>query len=337
MFVINTNKMNTWYNEASVSWEYDIPMDWSTYTMFHPGTGDVSDQRVCQTNVYSWWDWNNPNECSVLEYAKARDFDVDVVYPYNILPRLLNTYSNSDYCNGNFQFYTKFYFNSSTSANCCIFRLTTSCLNTVEEIDMWEQPAHMLDMIVSRKVFEWWEVVWKKIKSFLNECVLQDTVCWSCITQCCWAVSWSMKCPITYYVDLWLLHEDWTKTSIKKIETNTPYWHMNENGSVEVVWESKNSNIINWIVSQEWVTACPGDRLYFEQGICPRCAIFDTYTTAKTSSSCTQLRNVNVFFSCNCNCHYLWWSTYRQCLPQCSYAYHTWHPFRFEWIQFSIE
>lgn len=375
MFVINANQSGGasatayatgWGGNSAVtsaSGYYDIPMNGSAYNMFFEhgccslSCSDTRNVYDITTNTYTWWNWNNPNEESLVECGKVKAFDVDVLYPNNM--------------------------NCSSIGPAIqpVIDITADTpfgeheLDTVVEIDLWETQKVIPYVMASRKKFCWWEKVWRTITAFLsiwkwvnktNSCSL-EMWCYCKCTSCTWSLgrtSYALKCPSTAYIDLWVLHSDGTKTVLAHRETHWHYYNCLYKVWSQLVrdevWDQCfREQVFNWEVNTEWVIACKWDRTYFEFGVCPQCLLYDVYTKTRSCSTGSQdywkicscsaswtsaaasgyVSNQNWFFFSASNEHrekkHIFGTSecYRDCIFSCTINDDN----RFNWIQFSIE
>lgn len=353
MFVINANA--SWSASAtayatggggntaqtSASWYYDIPMNWSTYNMFSVRCWARADWFYClDTDTYSWWNGNNPSEDSVITYGKASDFDEDVSYPNNMM--CCSPYGVSP-------FGSKFQF-------CGKKNLAEHNLDEVVEMDLWEIPAINYSTIISRKKFDGWEKIGKTINFYMDWFSLNNRYL-SCLQKseswcnCVWITHTAHKCPITFYFDLWLMHEDGTKTVIQKKEIVYPYYKLEEDKSCTKLWwdetfleENPTFKLFEWESVNTPVTALKWDRLYFERGVCPTCLLYDVYTETKCNVSCTQQYWIIWYNATGSSTQFCTqWDTYEHhiyhscCYTSCVCINTPNSCNRFTWIQFSIE
>lgn len=379
MFVINANA--SWSASAtayatgsggntaltSVSGYYDVPMNGSTYNMFNqPISIKINwniniqcDHYDIGTELYQWWNGANPNETSLVECGKVLEFDQDVLFPNNV--------TCSNWAQYQFTYKTQI----SWSKN-----FPQHDLDTIVEIDMWQTPHIIPAVVASRKTFKGWEKVGRNINTYLTLWANTPDYKWiSTITwyiYCNWVnyknpdwwTIYALKCPITTYLDLWLLHSDGTKTIISHKEKHSRYYnclYVADNKICgDAVWEFCNEDEVFFgNTTTEWAIACPGDRTYLEFWVCPACLLYDVYTSTKCTAGCTQSYwRINWTF-CRSDCWdrntYLSSTHYRvfgnnlynapkmystdSCLTcrAVSSACSTDDSTRFNWIQFSIE
>jgi len=240
-------------------------------------------------------------------------------------------------------------------------------LDVIEEMDFWSIPAINFATYVSRKQFNWWEKIWSKINGFIW---YTNTIQQHCVSSCdyrngamfcfisprlTWAngcTAYVKKCPRTTYIKLWLIQEDWTKKVIAQKDIESWYYKCLyfEDGSLkwDLVWHTCCYWKINlWKLTTTPQTACQGDRVYIEYGLCEDCLLYDVYTSTKTNSSCSQCywEIVPETWSCSADCKagdkvmFTWTNQYIcSCITPCSARnYATSDSCRFNWIQFSIE
>lgn len=358
MFVINANQSGwasaTAYatgwggntTSTSANGYYEIPMDGSTYNMFSSQyvcdcPGQWSTQCYCfSSGYYTWRNWNNPNATSLINNAIVKCIDEEILFPNNY------TENTSWY----FSFYNKFKLYGR-------FCFPEHQISEIVEIDQWKLPKFIPYNVVSMKTFNGGEKIGRKISSYIKQFPMgladcevfaapsnRSCSCWNKINiRSEVGRTWSaQKCPFIHYIDLWLLHEDWTKDIFYHNEKKSKYstW-------LTIDWDIINAEIVpeetelflKDKATTEWAIACPGDRIYFEYWICPFCALYDVYTNEKSNASCNQsywyTPYYNEFFTISWSTKYCAkttkWSSYE------AYNKSTNDARRFNGIQFSIE
>lgn len=355
MFVINTSE-SSWFQNASVSWKMDVDLYWWNYIMF-PSTSPTYclSQNCCLITNNDWqtwewtqyligWNWKCPGACSYFKCFKANDIDHDVLFPYNYI------------CS----WWNRRQFTAGWCSVCCSFirynLWVTPTVNTVHcgcETDIFS--GWLLRRTASRKVFEWWEMVGKKIEWYLR--MFQDVG----LTYYCGYYDWSSlwciaanSCPFCVYTDIWLIHEDWTKSSLVYCANSFPYGHIDtRSSSINVNWNSERvptscnecciTNVLPWILETDWLIAEAWDRLYIEfwttedsrlkyeyKTNCNCCCRFTIYSHnwpyMYSLLSWSTMHNPIVWFNCNCCLR-------QMCLYDCNWDSNN----RYPWISFSIE
>lgn len=273
MFVINSNTTNDWYSNTSINGIYNPPMDGSTYSLFscacswcRVSCGCVRDWYDCCwahcNQIYDWWwNWCCDNASSLFSNYKANFISDEILFPYN--------YEQS------ISWYQFFF------GDCFCMEGWKCCgwTSSVQYVPFSLEPK-LMHRVVSNKVFDAWVCVWKTLNW-----VLKATVCVRGIYDCCNNPSCnsysSLSWPMEYYVDMWLIHQDWSKTSIlccafetwwstyDWVTTNIDCfcWHWysycvsSSSGSF-----SRNPfvEIMGWIINTQWATTQAWDRIYFD-------------------------------------------------------------------------
>lgn len=343
MFVINANA--SWSASAtayatgsggntvvtSASWYYDIPMNGSTYNMFESRSRCANCYNHA-TWTYNWRNGNNPDSSSVISYAKAINFDQDVLFPNNETTTAMWEHP----------FVDQFIF-------CWQKEFWEHNLDEIVEMDLGETPAINYSTVISRKKFDGWEKIGKSINTYMWLCRTNGSylAAYQCPTNwntTSWCTHAAHKCPITHYIDFWLLHTDGTKTIIQKKEITLPYYKLENDLSCTKLWGDSEvifscaqyfQQIFNWECINTPVTACSWDRLYLEKWTCPICWLYDVHTSTKTW---TWSQNYGTYWCCCSHSFMTFGNTYtHNSNYMCTSICNTSKTERFNWIQFSIE
>lgn len=275
MFVINTSE-SSWFQNASVSWQMDVDLYWWNYVMY-PTTNPVyyMPSYCClytNNNWQTWgwteffvgWNWKCPGSCSFFKCFKANDIDHDVLFPYNYICSWWNRRQfTAGWCSQCSRFINYYLWLTPTPNQ-------VYCGCETDIMSGW-----LLRRTMSRKVFEWWEMVGKKIEWYLR--MYQDAaLAYMCYYhQSYWWCVAVNSCPFCIYTDIWLMHEDWTKCSLVYCANSLPYGHINTaSGYMNVNWCSQRTpnnyiecciiNVLPWILETDWLIAEAWDRLYIE-------------------------------------------------------------------------
>ena len=267
MFVVNANTQNNWFANSSASWYYDTPMDWSTYNMFNASWMENITLHACFLNAWTnvglcfykadWARIDTPivHRCcnSVLSYACAQSFDNDVIFPY-----------------------THINWNNATSFQSpCIFIQLQRCGKDMwnywnQQVMMhWILPKTTVKSVVSRKVFNAWMTVWKSVYWFVQ------TFNWlGCYD--CYNVHICPACPLIRRLEIWLLHEDWSKNCFYCCDICSNYI-----GCFCYTWFNRFmywKHETDWLVTQEW------DRIYYDILFPEQCFCYRSCYTCTTTN-----------------------------------------------------
>lgn len=265
MFVINANQNSQWYLNASLSGEYDTPLNWSTYNMFNHRSGvDTTNMSACAS---CWWittgwtcnfaspqttGWNGScsNASSQLSYAKIEYLDNDVLFPYN---RLCNWWGNQ---------FERIW-------QLCYYLWCSTACGIMICSNVWCLCPIFTD-VASRKSFAAWLNIGKTITGYM----------WICFWWSRWPTNTANQvrryqaCANTFYVDMWLLHTDWTRSSLMCCSYTFPYY---SNCSTPAWWDTNINGakyILNWVKTTNWLVTQEWDRLYVRYWACWKWKIY---------------------------------------------------------------
>jgi len=281
MLVLNTNQWGHWYSSSSLSWQYDVQMDSSYYNMYltwwevqyiwnctcccaSSNSIDYCNWRWCRgwsncftvtPKIYTYWDMN------------FNSYDVDVIFPYNYLcaDDLVQHMPQMQYwcpTETNYKAYSYLIFSAADSSK-------TSC-----RTKWWESQC----TILSRKTFEWWEIVGENICWYLKNYWRMNIPYYYSYSYYC-----SCICNFCRFWEIGLINDNCTKRTIYNCACELSFlWRTDkEVDNLDIFWSFKTNN---WLEATSW------DKIYITSWRCFCCSNWTMCYCWSTGTKCFGLR-----------------------------------------------